>query len=120
MKLIIDNMLSRKLAWLLRREGHDAAHVLDLPDAGLSKDRSIASVADAEQRIVVTKDWDFHNLHTGTGSPAQLLAIRLGNISDRDLWTILYARLPQIEQGFTQANVVEVHDSVLVFSTPRQ
>jgi predicted nuclease of predicted toxin-antitoxin system len=39
--------------------GHDAVHTLDLPDGNRSTDRAVAEAADAEDRVLVTKDGDF-------------------------------------------------------------
>ena len=61
MKLLIDNQLPLALAVHLRGWGLDCIHVLEV---GLSTadDRVIWDRARADDRIVVTKDEDFHPL----------------------------------------------------------
>jgi len=55
-RLLIDAQLPRRLASWLTSRGHDATHTLDLPDANRTTDAVISTVADAEDRIVVTKN----------------------------------------------------------------
>lgn len=56
MKFLVDAQLPRSLAVLLESSGHDAVHTLDLPRANRTADRGISRLADAEDRVVVSKD----------------------------------------------------------------
>jgi len=75
-KFIIDAQLPKSLANWLKNQRHDAIHTLDLPDANQSDDREIITVADRENRIVVSKDSDFFDDHIIRGIPKQLLVVK--------------------------------------------
>lgn len=55
MKFLIDAQLPARLARHLHEAGHDAIHTLDLPGQNRTTDAEIARLADAEDRIVVSK-----------------------------------------------------------------
>jgi predicted nuclease of predicted toxin-antitoxin system len=57
----------------------------DLPDGNRTSDAEIARLADAESRVVVSKDRDFRDGHLLRGTPARLLVVATGNISNDDL-----------------------------------
>lgn len=58
MKFLIDNQLPKALAEHLSRRGHDCQHVLDVGLANAS-DIAIGRYAEAQERILITKDEDF-------------------------------------------------------------
>jgi predicted nuclease of predicted toxin-antitoxin system len=62
-KFIVDAQLPRALAVALTAVGHQAIHTLDLPAKNLSSDTVITRLADAEGRIVMSKDADFVTSH---------------------------------------------------------
>lgn len=82
MKFLIDAQLPARLAELLTEAGHDAVHTIELPDGNRSTDQQIAELADADSRVVVTKDRDFRDGHLLTRSPRQLLIIATDNITN--------------------------------------
>lgn len=114
MKLLIDAQLPPRLATFLTAHGHDAVHVGSLPHGVRATDSEIATYADAQARIMVTKDADFRHSHTVVGTPAQLLIVATGNISNADLLAIVASRLEELEAGFASANLVELHRDVLI------
>jgi predicted nuclease of predicted toxin-antitoxin system len=59
MKFLVDAQLPRRLCHGLRKCGHDVVHALDLPLGNRTSDAEIMRIADAEGRIVITKDDDF-------------------------------------------------------------
>jgi uncharacterized protein with PIN domain len=59
----IDAQLPARLAGLLSAAGHDAVHTSQLPEGNRTTDAALASYADAEDRVVVTKDRDFRDSH---------------------------------------------------------
>ncbi len=63
MKFLVDAQLPARLAEFLSRVGHDALHTSELPDGNRSTDSQIARRADADGRVVVTKDRDFRETH---------------------------------------------------------
>lgn len=80
--------------------GCDAKHTLDLPDANRTTDEQINDVADRGQWIVVTKDADFVDSHLLRGRPPKLLLISTGNITNRELETLIVPLLPDIIREF--------------------
>ena len=59
MRFLVDAQLPRRLASWLTASGHDALHTLELPQANRTADDEICRLADAQQRVVITKDDDF-------------------------------------------------------------
>ena len=120
MKFLIDAQLPVRLAVFLSSRGHDAVHVCSLPDGYQTTDAAIASTADAEGRVVVSKDSDFRHSHFAGGIPAHLLIIRVGNTSNNDLITLLEARLEQITTALSNTTLVELRREMLVLHPARQ
>ena len=88
MNFLVDAQLPYRLkVWLLAR-GFDAIHTTALPAQNLSTDRDIARIADAEDRIVISKDSDFLKLHILRQTPARLLMITTGNIINQHLLSL--------------------------------
>jgi predicted nuclease of predicted toxin-antitoxin system len=83
MKFLVDAQLPRSLALHLVGLGHDAIHVKELPSGSLTTDSEITSIADADGRVVVTKDADFRHMHETGGRPERLLLIVVGNTRNR-------------------------------------
>jgi len=107
MRFILDNNIPPKLLGKLRELGHDAIHVQDTAKGSDTEDSDIANIADAENRIVLTKDKDFLGLHMVTGSPQKVLMVRLGNCSMRHAF-------------FADVTIVEVYLNLTAYSTPRR
>ena len=64
-------------------------HTFDLPEGNRSSDLTISFVADRDGRVVFSKDNDFIQSHLLRGSPATLLIVTTGNISNQDLASLL-------------------------------
>jgi predicted nuclease of predicted toxin-antitoxin system len=107
-KFLIDAQLPARLALHLNDAGHDALHTLDLPEQNRTTDAEISRVADAEDRIVVSKDRDFRDSHLLSGSPARLLVVSTGNITNRDLLALFDAHLDALVDAFEGANLVQL------------
>jgi predicted nuclease of predicted toxin-antitoxin system len=54
MRFLIDAQLPRRLCTWLREAGHDVIHTLDLPLGNATPDSVVLSIAQAENRVVVT------------------------------------------------------------------
>ena len=115
MKLIVDAQLPRRLAKKLCDLGWDAVHTLDLPDQNRTSDAEICRLADADDRIVVTKDSDFVAAHIVSGTPKRVLLISTGNIDNASLERILLANLEHATSGLTEGGLVEISRSGIVF-----
>lgn len=114
MKFLVDAQLPAPLAHALATAGHDAIHTSDLPDGNRSTDGDIARRADAENRVVVTKDRDFRDGHLLAGSPRRLLVVATGNITNNALMALFAANLDLIVAAFDDADFVELGPSALV------
>jgi predicted nuclease of predicted toxin-antitoxin system len=58
-------------------------HTFDLPQGNRSSHLTISSVADRDGREVFSKDDDFLQSHLLRGSPARLLIVATGNITNQ-------------------------------------
>lgn len=108
MRFLIDAQLPARLAHHLNDAGHDAIHTLDLPEQNRTTDAEISRVADAQDRIVVSKDHDFRASHLLGGTPARLLVISTGNITNRDLLALIDGHLDAVVAAFEGASLVEL------------
>ena len=94
MKFLIDTQLPAKLAELLRAAGHDVVHTSQLPEGNRTTDAALATLADQEERVVVTKDRDFRDTHllrpltssAAGGSYGQHHQQRLARLVRRQPW----------------------------------
>jgi len=107
LRFLVDAQLPPVLAIWLRAQGFDAQHVLDLelsqaPD-GRIWDNSIAS-----NWVVITKDHDFAEWAMSRQPAAQVVWLRLGNMTNLRLLTRLASAWPQVvEQLESGAMIVE-------------
>jgi len=101
-RFLIDNQLPAALAAWLRERGHDAEHVLNV---GLAqgKDTPVWRYAQGQQEVIITKDEDFAEwVRRGRTGP-QVVWLRIGNSTKRELFGWLEPLLPailrQLQQG---------------------
>jgi predicted nuclease of predicted toxin-antitoxin system len=57
---------------------------------------------------VVSKDSDFRDSHLLSGSPARLLVVSTGNITNRDLLALFDEHLDALVDAFEGANLVQL------------
>lgn len=115
MKFLVDAQLPVRLARQISNAGHDAIHTSELPDGNRTTDAQIAEAADADDRVVVTKDRDFRNSHLLRSSPRRLLIVATGNISNNDLTALFAEELEAIIGALDEATFVELgSDSLIV------
>lgn len=67
MRFLVDECCPFGLARALVEQGHDAVHVSDI--ARGAADRDLATRADAEDRLIVTEDFDFGELAVRFATP---------------------------------------------------
>jgi predicted nuclease of predicted toxin-antitoxin system len=113
-RFLVDAQLPRRMTAWLTAAGCDARHTLDLPDGNRTTDAQVIDVADAEQRVVVTKDADFVDSHLLTGRPANLLLISTGNISNSDLEALMVPRIQDLVREFGLHTFLELGPSGIV------
>ena len=119
MKFLVDAQLPPRLAQALVVAGHDAVHTLELAEGNRSTDRTVAEAADAQDRVLVTKDGDFRDSHRLRGSPRRLLIVTTGNIGNDELLALFATHLDLLLSAFESASLVELaQDSVEIFEDP--
>lgn len=117
MKFVVDAQLPRRVAFMLREQGHDAIHTLDLPAGNRTADSTIIELADREGRVVVTKDADFVNSFLLTHQPPKLLLVSTGNITNTELDSLLLPNVGAIAEAFATADFVELTRTSLIIHT---
>ena len=88
MKFLVDAQLPYGIALFLRDKGFDVLHTNDLPDKERTKDSQIRNIAVTENRIVITKDYDFVDSFIIRKIPEKLLIITTGNIRNSQLFAL--------------------------------
>lgn len=114
MRFLVDAQLPARLVAALEAAGHDAVHTSQLPDGNRSTDRQIAETADAEGRVVVTKDLDFRDSHLLNGRPAKLLVVATGNITNNALLDLVARALDAVVEALDEVDFVELRPDELV------
>jgi predicted nuclease of predicted toxin-antitoxin system len=118
-RFLIDAQLPTRLATLLNEHGQEAIHTSSLPAGNRSTDQQICTIADAQDRVVVTKDADFRNSHLLSGSPRRLLILTTGNITNDALLELVGARLAAITHAFETSDFVELGPTALIVRRSR-
>ena len=108
MIFLIDAQLPRRLARILHQYGHATYHTLDLLQQNRTDDDQIMQFADAHDCIITTKDADFVDAFYLQHRPQKLLLLSTGNISNRDLETLIRANIDHVVVLFQQYRFVEV------------
>lgn len=108
MKFLVDAQLPARLARQLNDSGHDAIHTLDLPEQNRTTDAEVSRMADIEDRIVISKHRDFRDSHLLRGTPARLLVVSTGNITNRDLLALFGDHLDAVVAAFEGARLVQL------------
>ena len=114
MRFIVDAQLPRDLASFLKTHGHEAVHTAELPEKNRTPDEEIRRLADAEDRIVVSKDDDFVTSHWLRGTPKRVLLISTGNISNPELIQIMQDNFDSLEKALDEGVFVELTRTSLV------
>lgn len=108
MRFLIDNQLPVALCGWLQERGQDAEHVLQV---GLAqgKDTPVWRYAQEKESVIITKDEDFAEwVRRGRAGP-QVLWLRIGNSTKRQLFGWLEPLLPAILRQLQQGDrLVEV------------
>jgi predicted nuclease of predicted toxin-antitoxin system len=113
-RFLVDAQLPARLSTWLNEHGHDSLHTSALPDGNRTSDTEIASLADADDRVVVTKDRDFRDSHLLRGAPRHLLVVATGNITNIELMAAFDQHLATIVSAFDEADMVEFRPDQLI------
>ena len=115
MKFIVDAQLPYGIAQMLREDGFDVIHTNDLPDKERTTDSYIRDISVNEERIVITKDYDFLDTHILKTIPKKLLIVTTGNIKNKQLFELLRQNRQTICNLFQTCSLIEVDNySVIV------
>lgn len=114
MKFLVDAQLPARLARLLSKAGHDAAHTSELPDGNRTPDPQITELADDQGRVVVTKDSGFRHGHLLSRSPRRLLVVATGNITNAALLALFEAHLGTLVDALGEADFLELSADALI------
>lgn len=108
MKFIVDAQLPKLLSDLLKNRGHDSLHTLDLPLQNATSDKVITQLAIEQERIIITKDYDFLESFLLNSEPRKLIVVRTGNIPNKVLLKIFDDNLEFIEFLISRSNLIEI------------
>lgn len=97
-----------------KTHGHEAVHTAELPEKNHTPDEKIRRMADAEDRIVVSKDDDFVTSHLLRGTPRRVLLISTGNISNPELLRLMQDNIDSLEKALAEGAFVELTRTSLV------
>jgi len=114
MRFLIDAQLPYRLkSWLIAK-GFDTIYTTDLPNQNLTEDLIVADVADAESRIVISKDSDFLKLIILEDKPKKLLMITTGNIINKELLDLFELNFETALRLFNSFDVVEMNNDFVI------
>lgn len=111
MRLLIDNALSPIVAEQLNKAGHDAVHVHDI-GMHAAADHQILSIAEEQDRIIVSADTDFGTLLTlrDRSKPSFVLLRRQQSLAPNTVATLLIDTLPSLQADLESGAVVVITD----------
>jgi predicted nuclease of predicted toxin-antitoxin system len=113
-KFIVDAQLPKSLSLLLNHKGYDSIHTLDLPKKNESSDEAIIDISSDQNRVVITKDYDFLESFLVKSIPKKLILVRTGNIPNSFLIRIFTENLPHIISMISRSNLVEINRAEIV------
>lgn len=109
MNFLIDANLPRHLVDIFRKRGHHAIHTLDLPKGNATDDLAVLQYSNEQNCVIATKDSDFTTSFWVKNRPEKLLLISTGNISNKELETLLIANFEQIITDLSKNRFVELN-----------
>ena len=114
MKFVVDAQLPPLLCEILEIAGFYAIHVDSLPKRDETSDMEIATFADTNELIVITKDSDFYFSHMLHAIPRKLLLITTGNIKNQVLFGLIRANCVHFKSLFENCDFVELSNEGLI------
>lgn len=100
---------------MLREEGHDALHTLDLPNGNRTTDEEINELSIRDSRVVISKDADFVDSFLLAQRPYKLLFVSTGNIVNSELEALFIAQSPTITEALASYDYLELTRTTLIF-----
>ncbi len=114
MKFLVDAQLPSRLGHQLAASGHDALHTSQLPSGNRTTDAELATRADDEGRVLITKDRDFRASHLLRSTPQHLLLVSTGNARNVDLLALFERHLSSIIAALEEARFIELGTGRLI------
>jgi predicted nuclease of predicted toxin-antitoxin system len=114
MEFIIDAQLPLALKKWLKAQGVDVIHTRDLPLENFTDDFEVIRVAQAQGRIVISKDSDFFKHHLLKGEPDRILMITTGNIVNKELLRLFELNFNTILSMFEKGSKVIEMDNASI------
>jgi predicted nuclease of predicted toxin-antitoxin system len=108
MKFLIDAQLPKKLALYLDTLGYDAIHTLNLPNQNKSKDSELNEISIEQKRVIISKDRDFVESLLISNKPYKLLYINTGNITNKELQSLVDKNLNMLVDALKNSKFVEL------------
>lgn len=105
---LVDTQLPHQLATALKKRGHQAKHVSELPGGNRTQDDEVIAFAKEAKAVVVTKDGDFVASRILSGAPERLVLVTTGNVQNADLILAFMHHLDQIADALRQGGFVEL------------
>ena len=99
MRVLCDVHIPYRLVKRLRELGVDATHVNRVLDGSKTKDSAISAFVDANRMLLITKDGDFRDSHFVNGTPACILRLTLGNLSNNELIALMEAHWSAVAES---------------------
>lgn len=114
MKFLVDAQLPRRLALWLQQRGHDVIHTLDLAQQNRTPDLFLLTLANEDERALITKDTDFEISHELGHGPTKLLLITTGNIHNDELLGLFVRHEEALFRLLTRHTFLELSRSELI------
>ena len=114
MKFLVDAQLPYGITLFLRNKGFDALHTNDLPDKERTTDGQIRNISVLENRIVITKDYDFVDSYILKKIPEKLLIVTTGNIRNKEMFDLWRNNWKLIIHLFETWNFVELSKNDII------
>ncbi len=90
-----------------------------MPEGNRPTDPDINAQADADDRVVVTKDRDFRDSHLLRSTPRRLLIVATGNITNNGLLALFDRHLDSVVAALEEARYVELTEDRLIVHEDR-
>ena len=114
MKFLIDAQLPKSLSDLLKLEGYDAVHTIELPKANDTQDNEILKICLEENRIIISKDGDFLESFLINKSPKKLILVKTGNIRNEELLTLFKLNLIYLCTSIEENDLIEINKTDII------
>ena len=118
MRVLCDVHIPYRLVNRLRELGVDATHVNRILDGSETPDADVAAFVDEHRMLLITKDGDFRDSHFLNGTPARVLRVTLGNLSNTELIDLLESHWSLIAESCSQESCYIEFSREGVFRSP--